>query len=254
MTGKLAIWGTLLLTTNCLAQESATISHVKFQVDTDVFFGDQDAPAQQTRTLFSGGVAYDISYDDPNQITLVDPTRNRIILLHKAKQVRTEIDLAELNQFIVAAQKKAESSGLAIFLRGAARVESTGTSVSVGDEVLKYESTLRIAEDERMAQQYAQVADALALFNGWRSGVPPFARLALNRAIAEKKSLPEKITRTSNNTQDHCLLHINWKLSKADEALIAEIGEMLVKFEAINQSEFFALEKQVAAASSKPKQ
>ncbi|MCA9132092.1 MAG: hypothetical protein KDA45_03025 [Planctomycetales bacterium] len=232
-----------------LAEENASLQQVSFRVVTDIFVSTQKEPVQQTLTLFSQGVAYDISFNDPNQITLVDPQRKRIVLLNKEQQIQTEIDLQQLHEFIDAARKQAESSDLAPYLQGAAQVQITDEGVTVGDRTLQYHSTLQEPREEPMAAQYAQVADALALLNG-RSGVPPFARLSLNRAVAEQKALPAEITRTIGSDSQpfvvRCKLHTNWRLSRDDEQKIAEIGKMLVNFEVVSATKFFASRTNVA--------
>ncbi|MEO8269195.1 MAG: hypothetical protein ABI557_05715 [Aureliella sp.] len=260
MFGRKAFSGTLLVisamlvpTSNgllrvCDAQESTaqavSATAPGFRVVTDVFFGTQKAPTQQSLTLFSAGVAYDISFDDTNQITMVDPQRSRIVLFNKASQTQTVIDLKDLQDFIDSARKAAETSELATYLKGADKIEVTAESVSVGDSVMQYQTTLQKPRDPQMAQQYALAADALILLNGWRSGMPPFARLSFNRAVAEQQALPHEITRTTSSGKHtivvRSLLHPNWRLSKDDERQIAEIGTMLVSYSPVTAPEFFA--------------
>ncbi len=260
MSGRIAFSGILLvlsamlvptlngLLSVCDAQEiasqTAVVPTAGFRVETDVLFGTQKAPVQQSLTLFSAGVAYDISRDDPNQITMVDPQRSRIVLLNKASQTQTAIDLKELQQFIDSARKAAETSELATYLKGADKIVVTDETVSVGDSVMQYHTTLQKPRDPQMAQQYAQTADALILLNGWRSGMPPFARLSFNRVVAEQQAIPQEITRTTSSGKQtivvRSLLHPNWRLSKDDERQIAEVGTMLVSFSQVTAPEFFA--------------
>jgi hypothetical protein len=231
---------------DCIAQDQPPLESTQaaFRVETDVRVGTRTEPTQTSLTLFSGGVAYDISFDDPNQITMIDVQRERIVLLNKEARTQAIIDLRQLQQYIESARKQAETSQLAPYLRGADQIDLTNNVVQVGDGVLRYEATLQAPREEQMAQQYARVADALSLLNGWRSGVPPFARLSLNRVVAEQKSLPKEITRTtSGNNQTEvvsCRLHANWRLSKDDEKRVSEIGTMLVSFQTVSPPEFFA--------------
>jgi hypothetical protein len=246
---RLGIWGAILLISaaaahSAVADDTTTIQQVGFRVETDVFFGDQKAPEQQTKTLFSGGVAYDISFNDPNQITMIDPQRDRIILMDKARKIQTRIDLKQLHEFIDAARKQAQASQLGAYIDSDDKVEVADDGIGVGDGVLHYHATLQQPRDGQMAMQYAKVADALAMLNGWRSGVPPFARLRLNQAVAEQKSLPEEITRTSGTEKQanivRCWLHTNWRLSRDDEEQIAEIGKLLVTLETVSVSDFYS--------------
>lgn len=246
---------TLAVLPVCEAQEASPQTIVAsggFRVQTDILYGTQTAPIQQSLTLFSSGVAYDISFDDRNQITMVDPQRSRIVLLNKSTKTQAAIDLLELQQFIESARKTAETSELATYLKGADKIAVTPGGVSVGDSVLQYQTTLQQPREPQMAQQYRQAADALILLNGWRSGMPPFARLSLNRVVAEQQSLPQEITRTTSSGKQtvvfRSLLHTNWRLSKDDERQLAEIGTMLVSFQKITAQEFFAeIDKKHAA-------
>ncbi len=254
MSGHLAFSGMLLvliamipstssrLCHPCQAQDTVAPPQAGFRVATDVFVGNEKEPRQQTLTLFSGGVAYDISYDDPSQITMIDPARDRIVLLNKTTKTQTSIDLKELYKYIESARNQAKASKLAPYLLGADKIEVTDHAVTVGDSVLQYASTLQQPRDEQMAEQYLKVADALILLNGRDSGIPPFARLSLNRVVAEKKSLPEEIVRTTSNGKQtevvRCRLLTNWRLSKDDENRIAEIGKMLVTYEPVSGAQF----------------
>ncbi len=256
----------LNLSVLCMAQDSTASPSVPqlatgttggFRVVTDIFFGTKKEPAQQSLTLFSAGVAYDISFDDPNQITVVDPGRARIVLLNKALQTQAAIDLNELQRFIDSARKAAETSELAEYLKGADKISVTDSGVSVGDSVLEYHTTLQQPREPLMAQQYAQAADAFQLLNGWRSGMPPFARLSLNRVVAEQHAIPEEITRTTSSGRGkqkdivRCRLHTNWRLSKDDERQIADIGSMLAGYQQVTAAEFFAaLGKSVTTANA----
>ena len=239
--------GALLLSLTPLAAAGdgpQAVDGVGFRVETDVFFGDQAAPQQQSKTLFLDGVAFDISLNDPNVITMVDPARQRIALLNQATRTRSEVDLRQLHEYIDSARKQAEASGLAVFLRGATQVAQSDGEVRVGDAALLYQATVQRPPEERMAVEYAQVADALVLLNGWRSGVPPFARLQLNQTLASMKSLPSEITRTSR-ADDQALvvrskLHANWRLSRDDQDQIAEVERMLNEFQEVPATQFFA--------------
>lgn len=251
MFGRFAILGFLIVPTVtflprhlplnavCHAADATTTQDVAFRVATDIFIGDAKAPAQQSLTLFTGGVAYDISFNDPNQITMVDPARHRIVLLDKQRKIQTVIDLQQLNDFIAAARKQAEASELSAYLQGASQVDVSDSVVTVGDSSLLYTSTLQQPREDSMATHYAQVADALALLNG-RSGIPPFARLKLNEVVAAQKALPKEITRKTGAEVVRCKLHTNWRLSKDDEQKISEIGNMLVSFPSVPATQFFA--------------
>ena len=137
-------------------------------------------------------------------------------------------------------------------LKGADRIAVEASGVSVGDSALQYQATLQKPREASMARQYAAYADALALLNGWQQALPPFARLSLNRVVAEQQALPEEITRTTSSGKQtdvvRCRLHTNGRLSKDDERQVAEIGRMLVSFETVTVPQFFQALSQTAPA------
>lgn len=231
----------------------------EFRVETDVFVPDQTKPLQQTLTLFRDGVAYDFSRDEPGQITILDPRRQRIVMLDATREIQTLVDLASLTALMDSARNQASTTGLAVYLEDARSIsfDEPSKTVTVGAKVLRYESTLQEPREAAMATQFAQFADASAYLNAWRANSPPpFARIALNAAVAQRDALPEEITRSTfvldegRVVGEHvvkCRLHTNWRLSKNDGARIEEIRGMLVNFKVVSHTEFYQPQpKQVA--------
>lgn len=218
-------------------------SQVGFRLETDLFVGDSNEPAQQTLSLFYDGVGYDISRDEEAEIVMVDHARDRIVQIHTAHKIQTEVPISKLAGLMDSARNQLAQTELAVYLKGAAQIQSSKDKVSVGDDQLLYEASMQSPPDETMAADYLRFADALASLNAWRSGgVPPFARLALNRAIAENQSVPDEITRTTSNGKRQqvvrCRVLSTWMLSKDDKKRIAEIGKMLVTFDVVSNDEY----------------
>jgi len=234
----------------------------EFRIETDILVPSQTKPVQQTLTLFRSGVAYDFSRDEPDQITMVDPERKRIVLIDGRRQVQTHIDLAWLNSYMESARNEAAAlPGLASFLEDSKLVEfdKATDTIAVGAKVLRYTATMQFPSDEALAVQFARFADASAYLNAWRANSPPpFARVALNAAVAQQGAVPEEITRTTFVLEQQrvvgeqivkCRLHPNWRLSKDDYARIEEIGKMLVSYPTVSHADFY--QKVPATASSR---
>lgn len=220
-----------------------------FRVETDLFRGDEVEPFHQTVTLFFDGVAYDTPRDQ-GMLTMIDPKRDRIILLDETRQVQTEVDLLKLRAMI----EKAKTNAFAVtatLIADAEKVVASEDRVTAGDALIRYDATFQLAHTAAIAQQYAEFADASAMLNaGHDPAALPYARLNLNKAIAEKNALPKEITKTvsiGKIPQVHrSILHANWRLSKDDETRIAKIGTMLVSYPSVSQQEFFQPAKHVA--------
>lgn len=238
---------------------TATAQTTAFRVETDVFVGEEPKPVQQTLTLFSSGVAYDFSMDEPNRVVMIDPLRNRIVLLDAEKKLQTQIELTQLTALMDSARNQAIATELAVYVRDAEQVEKSGDgkTITVGKKILKYVSTLQDSKEPEFAKQYAEFADTSAMLNAWQArNPPPFARLSLNREIANLEKLPEEISRitflpdSGKEVPEHqvrCKLHCNWRLSKDDERQLAEVGKMLVNFTTVSAQEFFSVASPVAA-------
>ncbi|QDV22163.1 hypothetical protein [Aureliella helgolandensis] len=255
MLGRVTLMVATILSTALLVEstsaQSATANHRGFRVETDVFVAETVEPFQQTVTLFYDGVAYDIPRDQ-GIITVVDPKRNRMVLLDELKKQRTEVDLAVLAQLMESAKTSAAATDLAPIIADAGRIRTEEERIIVGEAILQYETTLQTPPATEMADEYAACADALKLFNAWRNPRDlPFARLSLNKAVAERHALPKEITLTQKpSTKIRCLLHATWRLSRDDDARISEIGTMLVSYDLVSQHDFFALSPRVAAATA----
>lgn len=242
---SIALHGALVLIASmaptCQAQSSG------FRVETDVFVDGTKEPVQQSLTLFSNGVAYDSSRDQVGETTMVDPGRDRVILLNDEHELQTTVKISELDSLMNSARKQAMTTGLGVYLRGASMVDASHDQVVVGDDLLRYTATLQRPRDDalagQVAVQYRQFADAVKQINSFRSfGDPPFARLALNAAVQEQKALPQELTLTAKKGEHQvtykCILHVTWMLSKTDELKIAKVGEKLALYEVVNSTEY----------------
>ena len=126
---------------------------------------------------------------------------------------------------------------------GASKIEIVDGVVTVGDDHLRYVATTDKPSREEAVQWYRAFADAMANFNAWTSGgTPPFARLALNAAVADQGRIPAEIQRhiQSGKTalRHTSRLHTTWLLSKADRARITEAQKGLVSYTQVDLGTF----------------
>lgn len=238
----------LLLSTSAAAQQAA------FRVETQV----QTQPVKRTLTLFSEGVGYDFALDESGAITLIDPKRNRIVLLDPVREVKATLDMQELLGLVSKARQEVAQSGLAGLLESAkkTRFDEQTQTVYVGDEYMSYQATLQAPAQENMAAQYAQFADWSARLNAvFEPHFPPYVRLELNRLVAEVGKLPKRITRTTQHQEQkstiECILTANWRISTEDNEKIRRVGEMLVKFKDVTQAEYFAQKPRLISSGNK---
>jgi hypothetical protein len=229
-----------------------------FRIETDVFAEGVAKPLSQTLTLFQDGIAYDLPREENMDITMFDPRNNRLVRFSKQARLQTTLQISEMRQLMESARKQAESTELAVYLRGAEKVEATGDKVTVGDDTLRYETTLQRPSPSNSAETsagaYRSFADAMILMNAF-DGIPPFARLALNAAVEDQQAVPKEIRQSIQRGKKKrvyiCRLHATWLLSKADRSRIAEIQEMLVSFPNVSQAEYMK-QTQALKMAAKP--
>jgi hypothetical protein len=226
--------------------DRASAQAVGFRIETDVFAEGVKEPQQQTLTLFSNGIGYVISREDDGELSMVDTGRDRIILLNTKLNIRTEVKISPLRQFIDSAKASPE---LSVFVLGAKQIDDSGDRIRVGDEMLSYEASIQhpsnASEAAAICDTYHQYVDALALLNSTSPGAaPPFARLALNAAIQSKGGLPKQITKTAKRGKREVvhkvLLHGTWLLSKQDQQRINDIGKKITdtSFDDVDYAEY----------------
>jgi hypothetical protein len=228
----------------------ATAQQPAFRIATDIYFGDEKAPAKQSLTLFSEGVYYDFSLDDPNEFAIVDPLQERIILLDQKRSIKTTINTVELQKYVEAARRQAAATDLALLLNAADTVrfdEAAGT-ISVGLEQMLYRSTLQEPQDARMATQYADFANWSAQLNAvYPPHRPPYVRMRLNDEIATLGQLPREIVLTKSvsgkSDKTRCRLIADWQLTNDDKARIKSATAKLEQFNEITTPLYFAQQK-----------
>ncbi|MEM8733035.1 MAG: hypothetical protein AAGG44_02360 [Planctomycetota bacterium] len=219
-----------------------------FRIETDIFTEKQEQPVVQTKTLFLDGVAYDESRDPGQDITMVDPSGDRVIRFNEALQIKTIVKISKLQEMLRLATQKARTGTLAIFLAGAAQIQDDSNRVTVGAAPLIYSATYAPASKTESAAEFARwyqrFADASKLLDSFshEASTPPFARVALNEVIAEKESVPQKIVvsmqRGKQERKLTCTVNATWLLSKDDRVRIRQIKDMLANFTDVEPGEY----------------
>ena len=219
-----------------------------FRIDTDIHFGNEKEPSKQSLTLFSEGVYYDFSKDDTTAITMIDPQRNRIILLDGKRNIQTSIDMAELEQYVQSAKLQAASPDLKLLIKASEQVtfDDKTNTCTVGIKQINYVSTTQKPPEAIIAQQYADFANWSARLNAvYPPQRPPYVRMALNDELGKRGIVPAEIEITTTlasgkPTTARCRLIALWRLSRDDQAAIKSVGEKLAKYSKLDTAKYFA--------------
>lgn len=188
-----------------VGSNSAAAEDIVLRVESEVFVNDDETPVAKSLTLFHNGITWDF-LDPPadaaeGDVILHDPARERVIVLDPERNLKTEIRTIRLERLNVSLAAWARQSddplikwagtadfGDAIMTDGD-HVELTGPRVKYAVEFT------RSASDEAVAA-YRRFADTAILLKALMQpgGLPPFARLAINRHVEVAGGIPTAVT------------------------------------------------------------
>lgn len=216
-----------------------------FRVEIDLYEGTQERPLDQHLILFDSGVVYDLPVGTEPTITVFDPARGRVMLLHKTQRVRTSIPAETLIQLSAQARSVAIEAGAEKSLGMDARVRPTDQADSYALEFgdTKYTITAQNALAQGVASEFAQFSVWACRLNIARQvGSPPFARMTLAEFLAAEGAIPRQVRLEVRRGLKPRLLRADHlyvgRLSDLDRSKIAEVGEMLASFSEVSFAEF----------------
>ena len=234
------------------------VSGDDFRVETDVFVEDEEQPIVETLTIFSGDVIYDFLLGENGEITFFDNRQGgRIVLLDPARKIRTTLKTEELVEFVAAIKVSASqnAANLLVDPKFTTTFDEQTNELTLASERLTYRVKGMAAKDPSAVQRYRRFADWYARLNSARPGnLPPFARIQLDKALAERNLIPEEIERTlvfDQRIGDKEVVvrsrHItNWILSSTDRKRIDQVGRFMANFKKVGLAEYWRLNKVAA--------
>jgi len=231
----------------------------EFRVETDVFVGSQKKPVAQNLTIFVSGLVYDFPLMGPNEIAVLDPSRGRFVLLDTERKIKTTLTTQELLEFTASMKAQAQDAeGVVAFALNPqfdpSFDEQTGW-LTLSSKLMTYRLKGSKPKQAAAVDLYRQFADWYARLNATRPGnLPPFARLELNKAAAERGLIPEDVELTVASSyrlvgktmaiRSHHM--INWRLPGTDRKRIDEAGDFLVNYPAVKFQEYRSADKVAA--------
>ncbi len=240
------IMGVLLL-----SAVSTSAQSLEFRVDTDVFLGEEKEPFAENVTIFKAGLVYDFPLSGPREITVFDPSRGRFVLLDVEREVKTTLTTQELLEFVAAMKVHAQEMG-GLFAAAAdpqfeERFDSSTGWINLQAPTLSYRARGQQPELDLAAARYREFADWYARLNATRPGsLPPFARIELNRVMAERGRIPAEVELTLESQEAERVRRVVlrsrhfpfWRLSATDHKRLEAAGAQMAQFRAIRFSEY----------------
>ena len=226
-----------------------------FRMETEVYVAGDTKPAVEYLTLFTESTIYDLRVSKPEELTIFDLNRNRIIVLDPAQKRKTTISTDEILQFNASIKAEVSKSN-AIFVAAAHPQFETSEADEDGwfamtSKHLSYRVKGAKPKYTSAVRRYQEFADWSARLSAMRLGnLPPFARIEVNKTTAEQGWIPEEVERVVNpaklgqRKQEIRSTHlVNWVLSEDDRKKIEKTGDQLSTFREVSIDEFRELNK-----------
>lgn len=222
----------------------------EFRVASKVFSGKDDTATSDSLTLFADDRAYDF-LTSPNEITVFDFPRDRIVLLDPNRRLRTELTTEKLNEFTDQLRARAYRQTEAL-LKFSANPKFDESRDDEWRQFASPQMTYRVhpikPEHPDIARDYRKFCDWSARVNAMiRPGaIPPFPRLAVNAALERDGEIPESVELSlaaqnrlvGKPTVLHSEHEMTMRLLPADRKKIDEAGRYLVSFPEVSLEEY----------------
>lgn len=224
---------------------------LNMRIETEIFRIErkQDEILVSSLTLFHQGVAYDY-LSEHQEATLIDPVRDRIILLDGSRKLRSELSLKDLASF---------TKDLQVWAAGQTRNPLLQFASNPKFEVAFHEESGELTLSHRLIRYNVETIaeespnEAVACKEFWDlsaqlksvlqpGGVPPFVRMQLNRELELRGRLPRRIELTISDanpllrseTTLYSQQKFASKLTETDRRLILNFQSWSADFEPVD--------------------
>lgn len=229
-----------------------------FRMETDVLLGEQKEPICRTLTLFTDGLVYDfILSGDTKEVTVFDMNSGRVILLDSKRSLKTVLTHEQLIRLTTSLKLELKSDNSVFHFAANPKFETNfdeaSSVLTLSSDRMMYRVQGKPAELSDAPRQYQELADWSARLNACRPGnLPPFARLELNRELAERGLVPFEVQQTivvpgrlgSSRKLELKTRHlVNWALGTNDRKRIESVSQQIGKFEAVSFETYTEPEK-----------
>ncbi len=222
-----------------------------------IYSGDQKEPVSQSLTVFQQGVVYDF-LQEPAETIIFDKAAARFAILDNLRQIRTEMTTAAIDSFTQKLKDRAakHQDPLTRFLADPVfeeHFDPTRSELLLKSPLVNYRVIVTAADNVALAAQYREFSD----WNARLSAIlnpgsrPPFARLKLNEALANRESVPRQVTLTiaSPGDQNHAPAtmrsehQLSSSLTPADLERIQRAQQAAVKYKPVAFDKYYQAKK-----------
>lgn len=224
----------------------AYVAGEDFRIDNRVFATGQSRPDSESTTIFYGGLVYDF-LAEPAEVVVFDKAGNRFVLLDLRRRVQTELTAEAVATFVAQIKEKTSGSSnpMVKFLgdpKFSEKFDQASSELTLESVWMTYRVQL-LPTSTTIAQQVRDFSDWSARVNAVLNprSRPPFARLLVNDALAQRQAaarevrltLPAKKGAPSNRTTIRSQHELTLQLSPEDVNRVAKVRESMRTFESV---------------------
>jgi len=246
----------------------------EFRIETEIFVTHESEPIAKNVTLFTDKKVYDFSLASAEEIAIFEPGEKVFTLIDLSREVQTRFTTRDLLTFLSELKLQAAGTGTLAQFAADPRFEETfdrtDKILGLAGSHMVYEARGIEAINSGSAQQYQRFADWYARLNSTRPGaLPPYARLQLNRSLADKELIPVEVrlrfslkpleprhegetdedirARETNVRSRH---RVNWGLLQIDRRRIDAANLMQKQYRLVSFDQYRGLDKLAARATA----
>jgi len=224
----------------------------QFRIENKIFAGDEKKPRIQSTTIFYAGVVYDY-LENPAEVTVFDKAHGRFVLLDLTRRIKTELTTQSVAALTERLRERARTQPDP-FLQFLAdpefdeQFDETAGELTFASPWVTYRLTTVDADSEAISQQCRAFSDWYCQLNtminpGTR---PPFARMIVNAALADRRQLPREVHLTLRPKarlipkritvrSQHQLIR---RLVQSDRGRVAQTDQFMAIFKPVSFEEY----------------
>ncbi len=170
-----------------------------FKVENSVYTGDEPEPASRTTTYFKGGAVYDCM-TAPAEVAIFEKSANRFVLVDVSRRVRTELSTKQIAAFTQRLKEVAARNVDPLLTVSAEpafqeHFDATANELTFSSRWLNYRVVLETEANQEVVAQYRDFCDWDARLNALLTPgmLPPFGRLQVNAAVAQRRAVAGQV-------------------------------------------------------------
>lgn len=232
-----------------------TVAHVvninasvaqEFRIRTTVYHHQQNVDPKivsRSVSIFHAEKVYD-HVDGLGEVTIFDPSQNRLIILNESRMIKAVIDFDEIKNLLIVARhqtqeyiqdqiKRKESTGKVISDQLKFQLDPTfdiqfdknKNQLALDSKLINYRVQCAAPAQKSAAETYLRFADWMARLNYVLHPytLPPGSRIVLNEELRTRGLIPTEVelqTRLEEKLHLRAEHKIHWKLDHKDRGLI----------------------------------